>query len=361
MTKPHIVLVHGMGDHEEDSFKNTFITPLNKAAQHFSSLGHFNEDMVNISYIDYNHIFEKVRTKIKETAIENLDTLFPNAPSLVVKLTDFHSKFGDDSFFYTHWLDVLLYRSFYADAVQTTIGLQLVKAMQNATNEAADLHIVCHSLGTAATTDTLHKLYINSLHNETGDPLLSAGLNRIRSISMIANVSQLPITETNPYTSVVKPGPNGICDYFMSCRHVLDPIASLVKFEPGAHWPLVTDSSFRNIVINGVERANVHDLDHYLADPNVYLPFFMQLFPLTFTTNKQELEAAYTAHAQTTVQGRFEQLKSQLEDSDITLHWDSEKNEFVFFTDEMNLNQKIIEFRDHLKAIESQINSLQGD
>jgi hypothetical protein len=105
----------------------------------------------------------------------------------------------------------------------------------------------------------------------------------------------------------------------MTCRHVQDPFASIVKFNQGAHWPNVQGSIFRNTVINRVERANVHDLVHYFADPRVFLPFFMNLFPVTFKTTAVELKAK-DAHDATTLQGKFRKLKTNMEDNSIMEH-----------------------------------------
>lgn len=359
MTKPHLAVVHGMGTHTKEEFLKTVITPLDAAAAHFGFFknggypGKFSEK-VKIVFIDYHEILEEIRQKIAQSQIPNLAERFPGAPSLVARLNEFNGT-AEDSFFNTHLLDVLLYRSYYADAIQLAVGKQLVAAMQEAKRVGADFHILAHSLGTAVVHDTLHKLYVNSLHDELGEPLLSAGLNKIRSITMVANVCQLPITESEPYTSVVRPGPHGICDYFTTCRHVLDPIASFEKFNPAPHWPSLTSSEFRNIVINKVERANVHDLDHYLADPKLYIPFFWQLFYPYFRTVQTELNNADTAHANSTVQGRFDKLKEELDDAEITLHWDPDAKEFVFSPDTKAVYKQLVAIFDHLKAIKAAI------
>ncbi len=359
MAKPHIILVHGMGEHEKDIFLETLFTPLDAASEHFSSLEKFSES-VETHYIDYDAINHDVREYMKNATIDELATKYPGAPSLVAKINELNTKFAeDDSFWATHLLDVAIYRSYFSDAIQARVGKQIVEAMKAATEAGEEVHFVCHSLGTAVTHDTLHKLYVNSLYDEHGEPLLSAGLNKIGSISMIANVCQLPITESNPYTSVVKPGPDGICINFMTCRHVLDPIASLVKFNQAANWPLIQGSEFRNIAINKVERANVHDLDHYLADPRVYLPLFMNVFP-KFKTNKDELAAAKLAYAQTTLHGKFEILRDYIEDADISLYWDEDEKEFVFSNDARNIYENITAFRDQLRAIEAQFSNLTG-
>lgn len=363
MTKPHLAVIHGMGTHTKDQFLNTLMTPLDAAAAHFTFFnkgdnpGTFSEK-VQIVFIDYHEILEDIRQKIAKSQIPNLAERFPGAPSLVARLNEFNGT-AEDSFFNTHLLDVLLYRSYYADAVQVTVGKQLVAAMKAATKAGADFHILAHSLGTAVVHDTLHKLYVNSLHDELGEPLLSAGLNKIRSITMVANVCQLPITESAPYTSVVKPGPQGICDYFITCRHVLDPIASFEKFNPAPHWPTLNSAEFRNIVINKVERANVHDLDHYLADPKLYIPLFWQLFYPEFRTHQAELRKAEVAHAKATVQGRFDQLKDALDDAEITLQWDPDAGEFVFSPDSKAVYKQLVAFFDHLKAIKASIADIQ--
>lgn len=360
MAKPHLILIHGMGEHEKDEFLKSFFEPLDAATKHFNSMKELSKSVIPY-YIDYNDLIKDVRNVMKKATIDDLHARFPGAPSFIAKINELNRKFAeDDSFWFTHVLDVAIYRSIYADAIQARVGKQLIEAMQAATDAKEDIHIVCHSLGTAVMHDTLHKLYTNGLNDQHGKLLLSAGLNKIRSITMVANVCTLPITEATPYTSVVKPGPDGICDHFMTCRHVLDPFASIVKFDQGAHWPNVHGSIFRNTVIKRVERANVHDLDHYLADPSVYLPLFMNLFPVTFKTTAAELKAAKDAHDKTTLQGKFEKLKTHMEDAEITLYWNAEAGEFVFSDNVQAMYENLSSFVDHLKAIEVQIKNLTG-
>jgi len=363
MKKPHIIFIHGMGEHKKEDFLKEFFTPIDKAAAHFSSLKPLSDQVV-AHYIDYNELINKVRDRIKETSVENMDKKFPGIPTVLAKLNALNTQFGtDDSFWFTHVLDVLIYKSMYSDAIQARVGKKLVEAMQKATDAKQDIHIVCHSLGTAVGHDVLHKLYTNSLDDDTGKRLLSAGLNKIRSITMVANVCTLPITAADPYTSVVKPGPDGICEYFMTCRHVLDPFASIVKFDPGARWPNVLGGEFKNVVINGAGRANVHDMEHYFYDPHVYLPFFMNVYSPKFKTTSAELKAAKQAHDAMTVQGNFEALKTQMEDLDITLYWDSDKGEFVYSEDVDTMLEKLSGFLDLIDSIKGQIGTLtdEGD
>ncbi|MGI2172464.1 hypothetical protein ACROAE_20165 [Shewanella sp. MF05960] len=356
MATPHIVLIHGMGEHRKEDFQKTFTDPLDKASKHFDSIGKISETC-KLHYISYNEIFNQLRMNADKAAIDSMASQFPGAPSLITKINDINNSADSKNFFYTHIMDVLLYRSYFADRIQVSVAKQLVKAMKEAKNAGEELHIVCHSLGTAVMHDTLHKLYTHSLRDETGVQLLSAGLNKIKSITMIANVSQLPITESTPYTSVVKPGPEGICTYFMTCRHILDPIASYTKFHVGNNWPMVPSGSFKNIKIKGVERANVHDLDHYLADPKVFLRFFIQLFDITFFPTSSEVKAAEAEHLATIVQGRFDKLKESIEDCEISLHWDSDENEFSFNPHTESLYKQLVDFYTHLKQIASTVDA----
>ena len=357
MANPHIVLVHGMGTHDEATFKKTVTEPLNKASNYFKSIGKF-EDNVTLHYIDYNSVFEEVREKIAETEISDLQTKFPNAPSLITSLNKFHGKFDNDSFFYTHWLDVLIYRSFYKDAIQACVAKQLLEATRKAIDDAADIHILCHSLGTAVVHDTLHKLYINDIDSSVGENLLSSGLNRIKSITMVANVSQLLEVGANPYVSAVKPGVGGICDFFINCHHVLDPIPSIEKFDPGAHWLGTNTSEFKNISIKGVERANVHDLDHYLANPRIFIPLLYCLFQGKIFTKQSEVEKAYSEHDQTTMQGRFDKLREELGNANITLQWNPDTMEFDYTGSLKDIEKQLIDFIDHLKSIENSVSAI---
>ncbi len=360
MKTPHIIFIHGMGEHKKEDFLKEFFTPMDKAAAHFSSVEPMSDQIVP-HYIDYNELINKVRDKIKNTSVENMDDTFPGIPTVLAKLNALNTKFGtDDSFWFTHVLDVLIYKSMYSDAIQARVGKQLVEAMQKATDAKQDIHIVCHSLGTAVGHDVLHKLYTNSLDDDTGKRLLSAGLDKIRSITMVANVCTLPITAADPYRSVVKPGPGGICKFFMTCRHVLDPFASIVKFDPGTQWPHVLDGEFKNVVINGVGRANVHDMEHYFYDPRVYIPFFMNVLSPKFRTTSAELKASREAHEAMTVQGNFEALKTHMEDLDITLYWDSDKGEFVYSEDVDTLLEKLTSFLQLIETIKDQIGDLTG-
>lgn len=360
MTTPHIIFLHGMGEHTKENFLNTFFTPIDKAAGHFSCLSPLADNVV-AHYIDYNERIKDVRKFMGEASIDSLNARFPGAPSIVAKINKLNNQFAhDDSFWFTHFLDVAIYRSFFADAIKATVGKQLVQAMQAATNAKQDIHIVCHSLGTAVGHDVLHALYTNSLHDEQGVPLLSAGLNKIRSITMVANVCAipLPITTTNPYNSVVKSGKNGICDYFLSCRHILDPFASIFKFKPENYWSNDEADAFKNKVIKGVERANVHDMDHYFNDPSIFVPFFMNVYGMKFKTKAGEMDAAIAAHAATTVQGKFDLLKKTLEDADITVYWDADEGEFVFSNDLDAIYEQLTQVFEQLKTVKDEIGNL---
>jgi hypothetical protein len=198
MATPHLILIHGMGEHKKDEFLETFFKPLDAATEHFSSLGKFS-DSVKAHYIDYNDLIKDVRNVMKNATIDDLQTRFPGAPSLIAKINELNRKFAEDgSFWFTHLLDVAIYRSIYADAIQARVCKQLIEAMQSATDAKEDIHIVCHSLGTAAMHDILHKLYTNGLNDEHGKLLLSVGLNKIKSITMVANVCPYPLLKLTP-------------------------------------------------------------------------------------------------------------------------------------------------------------------
>ena len=82
-----------------------------------------------------------------------------------------------------------------------------------------------------------------------------------------------------------------------------------------------------------------------------------------FKTTSAELKAAKQAHDAMTVQGNFEALKTQMEDLDITLYWDSDKGEFVYSEDVDTMLEKLSGFLDLIDRIKGQIGTLtdEGD
>jgi hypothetical protein len=101
---------------------------------------------------------------------------------------------------------------------------------------------------------------------------------------MVANVSRvLQLSDVKVLESKVKPGPASLgraCDTYLNFRHLFDPFTFPQPFEPDNSWP--PPGTFRpeqyqhirpsHLVIDKLR--DVHDLEHYLANPRVHVPIF---------------------------------------------------------------------------------------
>lgn len=96
-------------------------------------------------------------------------------------------------------MDVILNRTYYGQFAQVHVARQLLEYMEDALHTSADVHILCHALGTAVMHDTPYKLYNKGLDPIEVERSLSPVLNRLKSITMIANVSQLLRIGADPY------------------------------------------------------------------------------------------------------------------------------------------------------------------
>lgn len=323
MSKPLIIAVHGSGQHTKAGFAEQISTPLDKASKAFASLGASFSNHFDIEVVEYNSIFDRIRTQLAEDA-STLSAKFPKfnqVPGLIQKITDLGGSFSQDNFFYTHLLDVLLYKSLYGQEVQVRVAKQILQLMTE--HVGRPIYFMAHSLGTAVLHDTLHKLYSNQFSQseqaEISQQLPYRSLNAnefpIAAVIMLANVSRLIGAGQNPYQSKVKPGTDGICQRFINCRHVLDPFTMIKRFEPSAGWDNSPFVAFRQVVIQGVGQVNVHEIEHYLQDPKVFQAIFKVLYNGRF--NPTPTESAAVAAAHQTVQGNFSRLVTSLKEAEV--------------------------------------------
>ena len=244
-----IILVHGMGSHtaptsveatpskpahfKPGSFGQEFIdTSASIMASYEAYQGKSIADFYDIHEINYDVWFDKMRTTMADNAkmmsdrLETLSNTFGTTGiiGLTQRLTSLEAKFKDDKFFYTHWLDVLFYGTMLGRKVCVAAAAVVADAITQ--YDAANVHIIAHSLGTAVIHDTLHALYHEDLNVVT---------HEIRSLWMFANVSRLVNTVnrySDPLGSVVRPGNGGCVSTFFNVRHKLDPFTWLAQFNP---------------------------------------------------------------------------------------------------------------------------------
>ncbi|WP_196140846.1 alpha/beta hydrolase [Aliikangiella sp. G2MR2-5] len=295
-SKPLVVLIHGMGVHtapkpaanERGSFGKECIDTFNKAFQMYSSLkSHKIEDKVNFIEIHYDHIFDKIRKEMAENGQKISDLLqgagaIANVPGLVTKVVQFEASLNDDDFFYTHWLDVILYKLYFGEFVRVHVAEKLGEIISK--NSTQKIHILAHSLGTAVIHDTLSKLYNEGYADNDDIPDLSPITHKLSSLWQIANVSRLAnsvLPVADPYKSLVKPGSQGVTETMMNIHHKLDPFTlpkSFSRTDNGKWVPSnVFKSKYLDIETSVITQLNTHSITQYLHDPAVHLYLFRAL------------------------------------------------------------------------------------
>lgn len=332
MKSKALLLVHGMGSHTppsteaRGSFGKQVIDTCNLALKLYPKhKGKGIEDYVDIVEFNYNAWFDEVRKHMKKKADSVGDRLSGIAAhykvtfpiGLVGELASLESKFGDNEFFYTHWLDVIFYSTILGAKVRVDAGKEVAKLVRD--YGAGNVHVLAHSLGTAVLHDTLSLLYRpeTDLANEIPD--LDVTNHKLASVWMVANVSRLINAATKlaePLTSVVRPGNEGCSIVFNSVRHKLDPFTWISRFSPQNNGKWISeyayDAYYLDIVNSLVTNADTHKITQYLEDPNVCEALFSQLFK--FNASVTDLERARDRYRKKAIQGAYALLEAEFSD-----------------------------------------------
>jgi len=324
MSKKKLIVVHGMGQHDDASVRKEVTDAFTTAFGFYESLkGQSVADHVDIVPASYNSFFDYYRKKLKEragTLAERLAALDPTVPftvNAVQQINDVEAKLGQDEFFTTHWLDVLLY---YLTLLCEPIRLHVAKTIADAVAEVGgpNVHVLGHSLGTAVLHDTLAKTFgPQNLPDANGIVLnLSPIEHRLGGVHMVANVSRALQTFVKVGSSIVRPGPLGCTSVFIEYRHKLDPIPKIRPFNPTNNGEWIPQDIFKTVYglleSSSVTEANVHGLGHYLITPMCHLPLFRMLFG--FRPKKQEQEDGEKKYFDLTVQSKAKALQTAFGD-----------------------------------------------
>lgn len=306
-----LVVTHGMGVHTEASTKETVVKAANIALQRYPTYRSAKfENFVEVKAIGYDDIFEAERIRITQSnkPVSEYFRSAANLPSLFIEnIVGLEQDIGEDNFYTTHALDVLLYAALHGERVRLRTLEKLCGFMESKGDAA--FHVMGHSLGTAVMHDTLHKAYTGGITDEKANKnyKLDTITHKLDSLWMVANVSRLlyalnPIRTTNdPKDTVVKPGTGPECCAFhmYNVRHILDPFTKYFSFSPhpGEGWlhPDDYDDFYHYLVTRKIgESVNPHDLAGYLMDPLVSYPFLKRVMPPgTFNPTKEEVIEAH--------------------------------------------------------------------
>ena len=212
-------------------------------------------------------------------------------------LNELESFSKSDSFLQTHILDVVHYRFIdtVRERVKGSVSRQITARLSKAPS-GTPWSVVAHSLGTSVTHDALHALAIPKSH---GVP----SVKKAHVVAMLANVSRTLQTDIKAYASNVRPGgadQPGVTGHFLNARHRFDPIPAFWPFAPGPEWPTPAihgSGRFGHHDLSAITDWNVHAMEHYLGDPDCYVPLFRKLTmpDLIPETEARALREAYVA------------------------------------------------------------------
>lgn len=155
-----------------------------------------------------------------------------------------------------------------------------------------DTHVVAHSLGTSVAQRVLQAVGSGSYSG------WSSQMGKLPSLHMVANVSRVLEDPKIPVygggsPSVVRPqlSPTDrdfFCLSYYAYHHVLDPFTWVKPFS-AAPWKV--DDYFDGAVRTTRALTQVHDLEHYLAAPELHIPLFRCLFGFNAVSPDEELRA----------------------------------------------------------------------
>lgn len=269
MAKQLIILVHGMGTHPRGDMVKEFKRAVSDRSEGFGIADHSFLNSVEYSEFNYSEYFDAIRKQFADNAQARKKGFgylrgMGFEEKLLGQLTAFESNFGKDEFFYTHWLDVILYSTMYFGEKVRIDFIGFFEKLRKKYDHD-NIHIICHSLGTAVVHDSLAKYYRTDSNPFDNIPDLKAGNFNIASLWTFANVSRLVNLLnglTNPLHSTVTTGKDGCTSNFINIRHKYDPFTWFKSYDR----KMKDSVTFVNSVI---KKTNTHDFYEYVTEPGV--------------------------------------------------------------------------------------------
>lgn len=277
-----LIIVHGMGNHTEESVTKSVIETLNEVFKTYDSLsGSATSDKFDLKIVEYNSFFEDYRKGVKGRtdlleAMQEVQRDWPVIPSAAAAISGIESSIIEDSSFNTHWLDVILYRyTMMSEPIRLKLGEVIAQLVTD--RGSSGVHVMGHSLGTAIVHDTLAKLY----GPDQFDDKLSNSADKLGGVHMVANVSRILQSFTKVGASEVRPM-SGCCKLYYEYRHTLDPFTKIKPFDPTDNEEWISHAiwkrAYQIVRPSSVTNSNTHSLSHYLKNPEVHLPLFRSVF-----------------------------------------------------------------------------------
>ena len=315
-----LFLVHGIGAHKRNWAGNIKKQLRKTYADIPSEAGQSLDDFVTIKAINYDRIFEKALARMRAnneevfSAVKTLDL----SDTFFGKFSDFAAKLDDKNFFTTHVLDVFFYRyTPMRGYIQAMLAAEFLDALKPTQIQNIDWSIICHSMGTSVVHDTLHNMFTTTFEDGDGNKIKLDPSNQfVKVYTALANVSRLfELPRARAYKSMVrprqaKPAPQGagIIQNFINARHRFDPIALVREFNPEDRWyDRHATPGFRDVELTAVYESNVHNFEHYLANPKVYYPLLKML--TNSMADFDEFDHLVAEHQAGSLQARFREAR----------------------------------------------------
>jgi hypothetical protein len=326
MSKQIVLLVHGMGTHEPGKISEIFTKALTDRANCFELNFDLTQEDCQLEEYNYSEHFDAIRQQFADNAAA-MQTGFSYLSggglpaSLIQYLTEQEAKFSKDEFLYTHWLDVLLYSStYFGEQIRAQFAQ---KYHELGTQHGHDnLHVVCHSLGTAVVHDSFAKLYRHGANIFDGIPDYEPGNFNSKTLWTFANVSRLVNLLNDlekPSLSTVTAGGDGCTNYLFNIRHQLDPFTWFKTYQRQA-------AALRHIENDVVRNINTHDFYEYVTAPEVARELFAKIFEKAVAPDKYL--ACEESYRQDSLSGDFDELKAALEEIRDNADFDNLKKAF---------------------------------
>lgn len=294
-----IFLVHGMGAHS----KGKWSTGVQKAIRGyydpkkyaFLDRYHPFKDNFELVEISYNELFDEYLDAAKKQADRLADWSKLARPvdleelGILQHLLALAGTAPSKEFAVTHLADVALYiATDLGELVKNSIARQISERLHpdrfNPNEESWS--VIAHSLGTRVMTEVLQAGF-------TAAPSLSS-FGKARLVMMIANTSRLlekfsPLNAGDVYHNAVYPSlakTKGVCEYYVTATHRLDPVAFVEEFDPPATFGdgrTRLDEVYHGVKLeqHDITSKEIHDLEHYLRHPKVHTTLFRYLLPGT--------------------------------------------------------------------------------
>ena len=293
-----VFLVHGMGVHPP-KWSDAVRGKLDEVARRYAAFasGPRLDELVELHEISYDGVFEH-HVEQMSADVDALEQFATRAGVALRKVPDWlrGASPKEQGFFWTHVVDVLLYRYFalVRDQVRLQVMLQIAGKLAATMRggQIVDATVIAHSLGTSVVSDSLALLGSRPF-NDSEAFLAGKGV-KLKSVFTLANVSKELENDIDPYTSVLhpdsaalRPPSDAYCGRYFNFRHVLDPFCLRTPFAPagwGSDLSSVDDLSH-------LHDFNVHGFEHYLDHPRVHIPIINGIFERPIVSAKERVDA----------------------------------------------------------------------